>query len=229
MTVAAVEPLSRGRRAIARHMSQSKRNVPHFYLLRDVDMTAVERLRATAADEGARAPTITSFVVWACAQAFVRMPELNVTFSEEGLRRRSSVGIGMAVAIEDGLVVPVVADADRLSPEEIGASVCDLAARAREGKLRGSDMSERSAVVSSLGMAGVDAFLPIVNEPDPVIVSVGRIGERWVRRANSGVWRSVATLGLAADHRATDGLQAARFLGEVTSALEDPDVLERAP
>jgi pyruvate dehydrogenase E2 component (dihydrolipoamide acetyltransferase) len=217
-----VEPLSDARRAIGRRMQASKQTVPHFYVLVDVDMGEAVRLRSHCVDElgWERAPTFTDLIVAACAHALRERPDVNVKLDGAGLRRRTTVDIGIAVGLEEGLIVPVVENVDRLDLRALSESAGRAAARARSGRLLGSDLAERSLVVSNLGMHGVDAFIAIVDPPDPIILAAGRVAERAVVSDGMPAVGWSCTLTLSADHRVLDGMAAARFLGAVKTRLE---------
>jgi pyruvate dehydrogenase E2 component (dihydrolipoamide acetyltransferase) len=220
-------PLSRARRAVAARTQASKREAPHFYLLADADMSEALRLRAHCAEAlgWERLPSYTDLLVAACARALGRCPEANVVFSEEGLRRRESVDVGVAVALDDGLLSPVVRDAGALGLRELSERRRALVARARRGRLTGADAGERSIVVSNLGMYGVDAFIAIIDLPDPMILAAGRVAERCVPVDGVPAVRPACTLALSVDHRALDGVVAARFLGLLRESLEEAFVL----
>ncbi len=221
-TDASVEPLSDARRSIGLRMQASKQTVPHFYVLAEVDMSEAVRLRAECVDTlgWERAPTFTDLIVVACARALGERPEVNVKLSDGGIRRRSSIDIGIAVGLEDGLIVPVLNDVDQLELQAVSVATRAAAERARSGRLLGSDVTERSLVVSNLGMHGVDAFIAIVDQPDPVILAAGRVAERCVVVDGAPAVRWSCTLTLSADHRVLDGFAAARFLGVVKAQLE---------
>jgi pyruvate dehydrogenase E2 component (dihydrolipoamide acetyltransferase) len=217
-------PLSRRRRAIAEHMLESKRGVPHFYLLADVDMSEVQGLRSSCLTQlgWSRPPSITEFVVAASARALAAFPAVNVSYTEPGLIRRRQANVGIAVAVEEGLLVPVVHGADRLDLAELSERTRELAVRAREGRLREADVGDRSIVVSNLGMEGVDAFIAIIDVPDPMILAVGRVTDRCVAVDGAPAVRPMCTLTLSVDHRVLDGIPAARFLAAVRERLETP-------
>jgi len=218
-----VEPLSGARRAIGLRMQASKRTVPHFYVMVDVDMSEAVRLRRHCVDAlgWIRPPTFTDLIVAACAHALRACPDANVRLENEGLRTRTTVDIGIAVGFEERLVVPVIQEADQLELEALSSQARASAERARSGRLLGSDLAERSMVVSNLGMHGVDAFIAIVDQPDPMILAAGRVSERCVAvdGALAATWG--CTLTLSADHRVLDGFAAARFVALVKSRLED--------
>ncbi len=220
----AAQPMPRQRLAIAAKMVRSKQNVPHFYLMVDVDMGAAGALRTYCRDTlgWEAAPTYTSLLVRACALALARTPEVNVAYAEGGIRKRSGVHIGIAVALEDGLIVPVVRDAGRLGLAETSERLGALVARAREGKLQAGDLVEKSMVVSNLGMYSVDTFVAIIDVPDPMILAVGRVAERVVPVEGQIAIRPMCTLTLSVDHRVLDGVQGARFLEQVKRYLENP-------
>jgi pyruvate dehydrogenase E2 component (dihydrolipoamide acetyltransferase) len=210
------------RSAIARRVQASKQNVPHFYLQVDVDMSAAERLRADARARTGQAPSITALIVKACALVLAADPSLNVRWDGEAATGRAELGIGVAVDTGRGLQIVTVGDAASLSPDETAARLRAVAERARRGRLRPEDAGAKSMVVSNLGMYGVDAFFAIIDEPDPMILSVGRIAERVVVDGKPEV-RPVATLGLSIDHRALDGADGARFLDALRTLLESAD------
>jgi pyruvate dehydrogenase E2 component (dihydrolipoamide acetyltransferase) len=217
-----VQPLSDARRAIGARMQESKRTVPHFYVLVDVDMGEAVRLRSHCADTlgWSRPPTFTDLIIAACARGLAERPEVNVLLEGEGMRRRTSIDIGIAVGFEDGLIVPVLQNADRLELQELSSAAQAAAERARSGRLLGSDLGERSMVVSNLGMYGVDAFIAIVDQPDPMILAVGRVAERCVVVDGAPAVTWGCTLTLSADHRVLDGFLAARCIAVVKSELE---------
>ena len=225
---ARAEPLESGLshewRTLGARMQRSKQTVPHFYLLVDVDMAAAKQLRDRCRTElgWPHAPTYTDLVVAAAAAAVARDPRVNVALVDGRLARRRSVNIGIAVASDDGLLVPVVPGADRLGLRALSEQTRALAERARARRLTPADVVEKTMVVSNLGMHGIDAFLAIIDVPDPLILSVGRVGDRCVPIEGHIAVRPVCTLGLSVDHRVLDGVAGARFLALVREALEEP-------
>jgi pyruvate dehydrogenase E2 component (dihydrolipoamide acetyltransferase) len=219
-----VRPLTRLRRAIARRMAASKQTVPHFYLVADADMTHVQQLRAYCRQTlgWERAPTYTDVIVRACALALAAMPGVNVVYTDEGLVQRHTVDIGVAVSTEAGLIVPVLPQADKQSLRQTSQRIRGLVERAGRGRLREGDLSPKSIVVSNLGMYGVDAFVAIIDPPDPMILAVGRVADRVVPVDGQPAVRPMCTLSLSVDHRALDGTQGARFLAQVKDMLENP-------
>jgi pyruvate dehydrogenase E2 component (dihydrolipoamide acetyltransferase) len=219
-----VEPLSRLRQAIAERMIAAKQQAPHFYLMADVEMTQAQRLRAhlQAVQPAVRPPSYTDMIVRAAALAFKAKPQLNVNLVEGGLARRAAIDIGVAVSLEDGLIVPVIRGADRLSLREISQAQRAATERARGGRLRPDDLGDKSLTVSNLGMHGVDAFVAILDQPAPMILAVGRVADRVVAVAGQATVRPMCTFTLSVDHRVLDGVQAAEFLMLVKGHIENP-------
>jgi pyruvate dehydrogenase E2 component (dihydrolipoamide acetyltransferase) len=197
----------------------------------DADMSEAKRLRAHCTETlgWERPPTYTDIVVRATAVAVAAHPEVNIEYREQasGWVQRLGVGIGVAVSVPDGLIVPVVGDADRLTLEETSGRIRQLTQRARIGRLRAEDLGDKSLVVSNLGMYGVDAFIAIIDVPDPMILAVGEVADRVAVEDGLPVVRPMATLTLSGDHRVLDGVQAARFLRDVKRLLENPFDLVR--
>jgi pyruvate dehydrogenase E2 component (dihydrolipoamide acetyltransferase) len=211
------------RQVVARRMLASKQLVPHFYLSVDVDTHLLAALRDYCRQALAweRPPSYTDIVVRACALTLAEMPELNVSYTDR-LFRRDAIGIGLAVATDQGLTVPVLADADTLTLRDVATALRELAQRARAGRLKQSDTGAKSMVVSNLGMYGVDSFAAIIDMPDPMILSMGRVRDCLVPVAGSPAVRPMATLGLSVDHRVLDGVQGAQFLARLKHRLEQP-------
>jgi pyruvate dehydrogenase E2 component (dihydrolipoamide acetyltransferase) len=219
-----VVPASKSRRVTAARMLQSKQTVPHFYLMVDVDMTQVITLRNYCTEKlgWERPPTYTDVLIRACAVALAKLPEVNRSYSERGIITRSRIAIGVAVNTNDGLVVPVIPDADRMTLRETSTLLREMAARAREGRLRTGDMGAKSLVISNLGTYQIDAFIAIIDLPDPMILAVGRVAEHAVPVDGQVVIRPMCTLSLSVDHRALDGVQGAQYLEQVKEQLEYP-------
>ncbi|MGI5228405.1 dihydrolipoamide acetyltransferase family protein [Actinoallomurus sp. CA-142502] len=216
-------PLSRIRKVTARRLAESMRTAPHFYLTRVVDVEELLAFRATL--NAALAPakvSVNDLIVKACATALRANPVLNVSFTEEYLLVHKRVHVGVAVALDQGLVVPVIRDTDRKSVSQIGAETRELAGRAREQKLTPQEMSGGTFTVSNLGMFGVDAFTAVINPPEAAILAVGATRKDVVFRDGEVVPRDRMTITLSIDHRACDGATGAAFLGELAELLENP-------
>jgi pyruvate dehydrogenase E2 component (dihydrolipoamide acetyltransferase) len=163
--------------------------------------------------------------VKASAKALESMPEVNVRFSKEGLIINDFISIGVAVNVSDGLLVPVLNDVDQMTLHELSQSIHKMVVRTREGKLSSEDLGEKSMVVSNLGMEGVDAFIAIIDPPDPLILAVGRVAERVVPIEGEIKIQPMCTLTLSVDHRALDGVIGSRYLQCIKELLESPDRL----
>jgi pyruvate dehydrogenase E2 component (dihydrolipoamide acetyltransferase) len=187
----------------------------------DADMTEVARSRSALKDREERTgPSINDFILSACARALGDFPSLNAAFTEQGVQIYADINIGMAVALDEGLVVPVIRNADRLSLEELAKQSRELAEKAQKKKLFPLDYEGGTFTVSNLGMFGVDNFVAIINPPQCAILAVGRVAPRVVPGGEGVAVRSMMTMSLSADHRVVDGAIAARFLQEVKRYLE---------
>ena len=214
-------PLSAMRRIVAQRMAQSKQSAPHFYVGIDVDMSAVEKRRAELKKNGGvTVPSINDFILAAVAKALRDFPSLNASFAEDGVKIYSDVNLGMAVALDEGLVAPVIRNADQLSLEELARQSRALAEKAQKKKLFPLDYEGGTFTVSNLGMLGVDSFTAIINPPQSAILAVGRVAPRVVALDGGIAARPTMTVNLSADHRVVDGALAARFIAEVKRRLE---------
>jgi pyruvate dehydrogenase E2 component (dihydrolipoamide acetyltransferase) len=215
-------PLTSVRRTIARRLTAAW-EVPVFQLQVSADMSRANDLLAErkALDPDARV-TVTDLLTKICAQALMRHPEVNVQFSDEALLRFPSANVALAVAAPQGLVVPVIRSAERLSLAEIAAARADVVERARAGKLRSDDLEGGTFTISNLGMFGVERFIAVLNPPQAAILAVGATEERAVVRDGELAARPTMTMTLTVDHRAVDGAPAAEFLGTVRRFLEEP-------
>ena len=213
------------RRIVGERMTKSKQTAPHFYLTMDADMTEVTRRRSALKEKGEQLiPSINDFILIACARALKDFPSLNAAFTDQRVELYSDINIGMAVALEEGLVVPVIRNADRLSLQELAKQSRELADKAQKKKLFPLDYEGGTFTVSNLGMFGVDSFIAIINPPQCAILAVGQVGPRVVPHGEGIAVRPMMTMSLSADHRVVDGAIAARFLQEVKRLLEKPDL-----
>lgn len=216
-----IRPLSAMRRIVAERMALSKQTAPHFYLSVDIDMSAVIRWRADRqSGDAARKPSHNDFVLYACARALKKFPSLNGSYTDQGIRLYGAINIGVAVALDDGLVVPVIRNADGLSIEELAAASRSVIAKARNKKLLPLDCEQGTFTVSNLGMFGIDKFVAIIHPGQAAILAVGRIEERVVALSGMFAIRPMMTVTLSADHRAVDGATGARFLQRIKADLE---------
>lgn len=215
-------PHSRMRRTIARRLTESKSTVPHFYLTADCRVDRLLALRAEInAIDGVKI-SVNDLVVKAVAAAFGDVPEANTTWSEEGRLRHHTADIAIAVSLDDGLVTPVVRAVESLTVTALSAAINDLAARAREGKLKQHEIEGGSFAVSNLGMFGTQEFSAIINPPQAGILAVGAARQAPV--VVDGVLEvgTVMTVTLSADHRVMDGALAARWLAAFVARIENP-------
>lgn len=224
-----VEPvaLSQMRKTIARRLQQSMQTVPHFYVTMVIDTTRLGEMRESLNEYAAGLPqpvkvSYNDLVVKAVAMSLTRMPEVNVSFDGEQLLLKKHVNIGVAVALEQGLIVPVVRDADKRTVLDIAQETRRLTEAARTGKLKPEEFQGGTFSVSNLGMFGVDEFTAIINPPESAILAVGAIVPTPVVRNGQVVVRDLMKVTLSVDHRALDGAVAARFLQELKRLLEQP-------
>jgi len=215
-------PLTRIRQTIARRLTEAWQ-VPVFQLQVSADMARVDDLLARRKElEPDARVTVTDVLTRVCAQALMRHREVNVQFTDEALLRFPSANVALAVAAPQGLVVPVIKGAERLSLTEIAAARADLVERARGGKLRQDDLEGGTFTISNLGMFGIERFTAVLNPPQAAILAVGTTEERPVARESGMVVRPTMTMTLTVDHRAVDGAPAADFLRTVKAFLEEP-------
>jgi pyruvate dehydrogenase E2 component (dihydrolipoamide acetyltransferase) len=213
-------PLSGMRRTIAERMHLSLQSTAQLTMTTQADVTELVRLRSAA--DGI---SHTDVLVRACALTLAEHPGLNAVVTDTEIRRYRPVRIGIAVAVPDGLLVPVLPDAGALTLTQIALATRDLVARARAGRLSPADLDGGTFTITSLGGYGIDSFTPILNPPQVAILGVGRIAEQPARRDGQLDWRQVMTLSLTVDHRAVDGAPAAEFLHDLAGRLADPAAL----
>jgi pyruvate dehydrogenase E2 component (dihydrolipoamide acetyltransferase) len=222
--------LSGMRRVIAERLLASKSTIPHFYLNIEVDAGPLMKFRAeaNAASESVGGPkfTVNDFVLKAVIAAAVRVPAVNASFAGDAIIQYGSVNLSVAVAVEEGLVTPVIRDAQKKSLREISESVKDLATRARGKKLKPEEYAGGTITVSNLGSYGIDSFSAIINPPQALIISVGAIVKKPVVNAKDEiVVGQRMAVGLSADHRVVDGAVGAQYLGELRRLIESPTML----
>ncbi|HAM32217.1 MAG TPA: pyruvate dehydrogenase complex dihydrolipoamide acetyltransferase [Deltaproteobacteria bacterium] len=220
----ATAPLSRMRRTIARRMTESKTTAPHFYVTVEIDMDEAMKVREQLnrlAPEAERI-SVNDMIVAAAARTLARFPALNASYRDDSLEMHSRINIGIAVALEDGLIPTVLRDADKKTLRSIAAESRGLAERARANKLRSDDLGGGTFTVSNLGMFDVDEFIAIINPPEAAILAVGAVTRRPVAVAGEIGIASLVKTTLSVDHRVADGAQAGRFLQEFKKLLENP-------
>jgi pyruvate dehydrogenase E2 component (dihydrolipoamide acetyltransferase) len=207
---------------MAERMTASWTSAPHFYLVREVNVTRLVSWLATARRQTGAHVTYTDLLVKLVAATLVLHPRVNTSWKDGALERHPEINIGLAVALPDGLVVPVIARADTLGLKDIVARREDVVSRAQTGKLRPADIQGGVFTISNLGMYGVDAFSAIVNPPQAAILAVGRIADRVVPVNGQPAVQPTMVLTLSCDHRALDGARAAQFLGALADLIEEP-------
>lgn len=211
-------PMAGMRAAIAQRMQQSLQEMAQLTLHTGADVTALVALREQIKES--QAVTYTDLIIKACALALREHPQINVRLEEKTIRLLPEINIGLAVALEQGLVVPVIEQADRLSLADLARTRTRLADRARAGQLTTEEMSGGTFTVTNLGMYDIDAFTPIINPPEAAILGVGRIVDKVVIYQGKIAQRAMMTLSLTVDHRLVDGAPAAAFLQTVKRLLE---------
>ena len=209
-------------RIMADRMTASWTSAPHFYLVREVNVSRLVTWRERASKQSGARITYTDLLVRLVAATLAQHPAANASWKDGGILRNTEINIGLAVAIEDGLVVPVLHRADTLTLKDITARREDMVARAQAGKLRPADIQGGGFTISNLGMYGVDAFNAIVNPPQAAILAVGRIADRVIAVNGQPAVQPTMVLTLSCDHRALDGARGAQFLGALAELVEEP-------
>jgi pyruvate dehydrogenase E2 component (dihydrolipoamide acetyltransferase) len=214
------------RRAIGRRMAASKQEVPHFYVSGEIGVdAALARVRSLSEESGERV-SLTALLLRATVVALGRHPALNAVWRDGELLLADEPNVGVAIALDDGLVAPAIFARDAADVLATARALDSLVARARAGKLRGAEMTEATFTLSNLGMFGVSSFIPIVTPPQVAILGVG--GTQRVPRYDDEqvVPCSLTSVTVSADHRAVDGADVARFLTTLKSTIEDPEELD---
>jgi pyruvate dehydrogenase E2 component (dihydrolipoamide acetyltransferase) len=215
-------PVSQMRKVIARRLGESKFTAPHFYVTVEIAMDKVWEFRKRLNEVAPVKISFNDLVVKACAVNLPKHPAINSSWMEDKIRANKDVNIGVAVAIPDGLLVPVIRYANMKSLSQINTEVKELAGRAKNKKLAPEEMSGNTFTISNLGMFGVEEFTAIINPPDACILAVGGIQDKAVVRDGQVVPGKTMKVTLSSDHRVVDGASAAAFLNDVKATLEDP-------
>jgi pyruvate dehydrogenase E2 component (dihydrolipoamide acetyltransferase) len=216
--------LSRIRQTIARRMAESKRVAPHFYVTSDIDMTEALKLRQSlnALHEERGKISVTDMLVKAAARTLQEFPEVNASFAEGKLRVYQRINIGIAVALDQGLVTPVIADCDKKPLSHIAHEAKELVERARTGRLKAEHLTPGTFTISNLGMFDVEEFVAVINPPEAAVLAVGSVTARPVVVDGEVKAADRMKVTLSADHRVLDGVVAARFLQRFKLFLEQP-------
>ena len=221
-----VEELSRMRKSIARRMTEAKRDIPHFYVGAEIDMSEAVRLRESI-KRSAAIPglTVTHLLVKALATALERHPRANASWQGDGVEFHDDINVGIAVALDDGLIVPVVHRVQQLTLHEVAQRAVALVERARAGKFSGDDLSGATISISNVGMFDVDELVAVINPPHAAILAVAAIRERPIVRGGRLEVAKTMRATVSCDHRVLNGVEGARFLAELKSILENPVTL----
>jgi pyruvate dehydrogenase E2 component (dihydrolipoamide acetyltransferase) len=221
-------PNSTMRKVIAKRLSESKQTVPHFYLVSNIEIDALLKLRgdlnAKSAKEGPGAfkLSVNDLIIKACAVALRRHPNVNATWTDQAILQYEDVDISIAVAIPDGLITPIIRKADQLGLAAISNAMKDLGARAKSGKLKPDEYQGGGFSISNLGMFGIPEFSAIINPPQSAILAVGAGEKRVVVKHDAPAVATMMTVTLSCDHRVVDGALGAEFLGTLKGIIEDP-------
>ncbi len=213
------------RAIIARRLMESLHTTAQLTLTTEVDMEDAVALREEVEQRTGARVTYTDLIARAAAGGLREHPAINARWEGDGVRRLSEIHIGVAVALDDGLVVPVVRDADRATLTQISATIRELSERARALRLGPEEMQGSTFTITNLGMYDIDAFTPVLNPPEAAILGVGRLQRRPVAAGDRVEIRSTMVLSLTFDHRVVDGAPAAQFLQRVKYILEHPHLL----
>jgi pyruvate dehydrogenase E2 component (dihydrolipoamide acetyltransferase) len=214
--------VSQMRKTIAKRLAESKFTAPHFYLTQDIDMDAAIEARKRINEMAEVKISFNDFVVKASAVALKQHPVINSSWAGDKIRRNNDINIGVAVAVDEGLLVPVIRHTDRQGLSAINKQVKDLAGKARDKKLKPEEWEGNTFTISNLGMFGIEQFTAIINAPDSCILAVGGIKQIPVVKNNQVVPGNVMKVTLSCDHRVVDGASGAAFLQTVKQILEDP-------
>jgi pyruvate dehydrogenase E2 component (dihydrolipoamide acetyltransferase) len=217
-------PLSNMRRVIARRLTEAKQQVPHFYLTVDCTIDRLLEMRADLNRRGGDAfkLSVNDFVIKASALALRKVPAANASWSEDGILKWQAIDVAVAVAIDDGLITPIVKGADRKGLAQISTEMKDLATRAKSGKLKLAEFQGGTFSISNLGMYGVKQFEAVINPPHGCILAVGAGEQRPVVKDGSLGIATVMSCTLSVDHRVVDGATGAQFLAAFKELVEDP-------
>ncbi len=218
------EELSKMRKTIANRMAQSKREIPHFYVTVEVDMEEVVRLKKSLETTELFDQNITynDIIIKATALALARYTRMNASYQDEGIVIYPNINIGMAVAVEDGLIVPVIHNCERLTLQQIAEAARRLVGKAARGGFSGDDLSGATFTISNMGMLGVEHFAAVIVPPQAAILAVSAVKDRPVVRDGQVVVGKTMMITVACDHRIIDGVVGARFVNEIKRFLENP-------
>lgn len=217
------EPITEMRRVIARRLVTSIGPIPHFFLTTEIEMDRVAEMRSSLKELDPNIKiSVNDIIIKVAAAALIEHPQVNASFQEKTIRYYERADIGVAVAIEDGLITPIIRSADRKSLSQIAAEVRELAERARSRRLKPEEYTGASFSISNLGMFGIDEFTAVINPPEAAILAVGEMKPVPVAREGAVVVRQMMRVTMSCDHRVVDGATGARFLQTFKRILENP-------
>jgi pyruvate dehydrogenase E2 component (dihydrolipoamide acetyltransferase) len=212
---------------MAERTTRSWTSVPHFFLVRDVDASALlaaqKRLSLEAETKQKAPPTLTDLLIAMVARVLAKHPRMNSSWTGESIRANPEINISVAMAVKDGVVAAVIDKADAANLDEISAQRRELTERARAGRLRPADIAGGTFTISNLGMYKVDAFSAIITPPQAAILAVGSISDRVIPVEGKPGVRPMMTMTLSSDHRVVDGAKAAEFLSDLANAIREPE------
>ena len=219
-----VRQLSRMRQAVARRMTQGKKEIPHFYVTTSADMTEAMHLRAQLNElwEEESHITVNDMIVKASALALPQFPEINAVYADGAVKYNEAINIGIAIAMKEGLIAPAILDCASKTLKEIGVASRNLINRVKEGVLKPEEYTAATFSITNLGMFDVDNFIAIINPGQTATLAVGAVRTQPIVEGDDIAIAQVMQLTLSVDHRVTDGAQAAQFLGEVKALLQNP-------
>ncbi len=225
--VADVSELSKMRQTIARRMTQSKQEMPHFYVTASIDMTRAMTLREELNElwAGEARLTVNDLIIKASALALAKFPAFNSHYADGKIKHNPSLNIGVAIALEDGLIAPAILDCRGKSLKDISAASRDLSTRARNGVLKPQEYTEATIAISNLGMFQIDSFIAIINPKQSASIAVGSVTKQPVVRDGQITIADIMQCTISADHRVVNGAEAAQFVNEIKSYLEKPSSL----
>lgn len=215
-------PISHIWRVMVERLSQAWTTIPHFYLMREVNASRLVAWRESSQKNSAEKITYTDLLVRLTAAALRKYPRLNASWQNDNIMLNPNINIGLAVAVDDGLLIPVIHRADEMTLNQLAARRSEIVARAKAGRLSLDDFSGGTFTISNLGMYGVDAFNAIVNPPQAAILAVSRIADRVVPVNGQPAVQPMMTLSLSCDHRVVDGARGAEFLQALADLIEEP-------
>ena len=216
------QEISKMRKAIAKRLLESTQNIPHFYLTIDCEIDSLLKLKSAINENGKHKITVNDLIIKAAALSIAKLPEMNCSWGEEQIMQNNTIDISFAVAIEDGLITPIVKNADQKSISQISSEIKHLASKAQENKLTPEEFEGGSFTVSNLGMYGIKSFIAIINPPQSAILAIGKGEKRPVARGEKIEVAMLMTATLSCDHRIIDGAIGANFMKIFKEYIENP-------